>query len=81
MITRDVETGSAVCVPVHVVCHDGSEIQEFAPLNLPVFSLIKSIDVKGPRYWDMAIPLDSLLQNEKDNVTVWVKRKTKYSGS
>jgi anaphase-promoting complex subunit 1 len=74
LITRDVDNGDAVCVPVQIVLHDDTILNEFSPFNIPDKSQIKSIQIKGPRYWDIVLPIHSI-NNEN---TIWVQRKTKY---
>ena len=81
LITRDVETGKAGCVPIEVVCKDGSNLNDYSPLNLPHFSTIESLRVKGPRYWDIALPLEQFSSSSEGPTrekTVWVQRKTKF---
>ncbi|KAJ3345024.1 Anaphase-promoting complex subunit 1, partial [Kappamyces sp. JEL0680] len=77
-LARDVDTGLAVKVPVQIECELGT-VEDFAPLLLPEFHQIKSITVRGPRYWELSFPfLPGRTAPRSGCTTVWVQRKTRY---
>ncbi len=77
LITRDVETGKVVRVPISVHSKQGN-LQEDSPLILPEFSTIHSIHVVGPRYWSTSIPFQDLMKSGLFQNTIWVQRKTRF---
>ena len=78
LVTRDVDSGKVVCVPVQIYNKTDTNLSimtEFSPVILPEYHTILKIHIDGPRYWDIVVPIDSIKQSGN---TVWVQRKSRY---
>jgi anaphase-promoting complex subunit 1 len=79
VIARDVETGDIVNVPIEITVEKAFSTPQnvSSPTILPPFDWIKSIKVLGPRYWELDLAFEDILDKDR-NVTIWVQRKSQH---
>ena len=79
VITRDVDTGNIVTVPIEIQVLDtvSAPDSQFSPTILPPLDWITTIKISGPRYWELELEFDNLREQDR-NLTIWVQRKSQY---
>ncbi|KAJ3291147.1 Anaphase-promoting complex subunit 1 [Borealophlyctis nickersoniae] len=87
LVTRDVQTGEACCVPVEITLRAGARGKNMRRLNvttpflMPALETIKSIKIASPEYWPIEIDLADTQQRSHCLGNPWsVQRKAGFPG-
>ena len=87
LITKDVDTGEACCVPLKISLKEQSDVEIdastsvpfVAPVFLPPLEFVEEIMIDVPRYWKRRITayeLQTAEYRKYEGFVIWVKRKT-----